>query len=240
MTPALNWIPLESNPKVFNGWASKAGLDITKDSFNDLYSFDPEMLAMIPRPVKAVIFVFPFGEARDKRIAEDERIAREGGNHVDERVFWMKQTVRNACGAMAIVHSLANVATTLKPSSPLSTFYAEARPKPFLERSKLFAETPEFAAIHTSMTAVGQCVVPDIDEYCDQAYTAFILAPGSEKRVIELDGGRAGPVDYGSCQGEEDLLDAVVRIAKDEFIGKSGSIKFSMMYLGQPVSGSDA
>ncbi|KAF9262343.1 cysteine proteinase [Marasmius fiardii PR-910] len=233
MAPALNWIPLESNPKVFNGWASKAGLDITKDSFNDLYSFDPEMLSMIPRPVKAVIFVFPFSEAQGRRIAEDEKIAREGGNQVDKSVFWMKQTIRNACGAMAIIHSLANVPVTLAPSSPLSTFYDSARPKAPLERSELFANTPEFEVIHSSMISAGQCILPHIDDVCDQAYTAFVLAPG--KRVVELDGGRTGPVDCGSCEGEEDLLDAVVRIAKDNFIGKSGSIKFNMMYLGQPV-----
>ncbi|KAG7094667.1 hypothetical protein E1B28_005488 [Marasmius oreades] len=233
MTQTLNWIPLESNPEVFNGWSSKAGLDIANDSFNDLYSFDPDMLSRIPRPVKAVIFVFPYTEARYRRAAEDEQIAKEGGNKVDESVFWMGQTIRNACGAMAIVHSLANAPVTLAPASPLSDFYTSARPKPPLERSKLFADIPEFATIHSSMTTVGQCVLPDIDDRCDQAYTAFVL---SGKRVIELDGGRAGPVDCGQCEGEEDLLDAVVRIGKEIFIGKSGSIKFNMMYLGRPIS----
>jgi ubiquitin carboxyl-terminal hydrolase L3 len=83
---------------------------------------------MIPRPVKAVVLVFPYGEARDRRRAEDERIAKEGGPNVDETVFWAKQTVRDlssfllweidddgrlqvpgACGTMALIHGLANV-----------------------------------------------------------------------------------------------------------------------------------
>lgn len=49
---------------------------------------------MIPRPVKVVVFVFPWEEFRHRRAAEDERIAKEGGPKVDESVFWMKQTVR--------------------------------------------------------------------------------------------------------------------------------------------------
>ena len=49
---------------------------------------------MVPRPVQAVVLVFPYREALAKRKAEDEHIAKEGGPNVDETVFWMKQTVR--------------------------------------------------------------------------------------------------------------------------------------------------
>ncbi|KAL0576099.1 hypothetical protein V5O48_005873 [Marasmius crinis-equi] len=226
---------------VFNGWAKQAGLDISQDSYNDLYSLDPEMLSMIPRPVKAVIFVFPYNEARYRRAADDERIAQQpGGNPVDPKVFWMHQTIRNACGAMAMVHSLANSPVTLDPKGPLSAFYASARALPPVERSKLFAATPEFATIHESVTTAGQCSLPDLNESVDQAYTAFVghqAEKDGKTRVVELDGGRAGPVDCGEvAEAEgEDLLDAIVRIVKDDFVGKSGSVKFNMMYLGKPV-----
>ena len=51
---------------------------------------------MIPRPVKAVVLVFPYREALARRQTEDERIAKEGGPNVHETVFWVKQTVRLA------------------------------------------------------------------------------------------------------------------------------------------------
>src|ERR1700733_12469724 len=93
-------------------WANKAGLVSSSAQFHDIYGLDPEvrtwllpsshhllhflqLLSMIPRPVKAVVLVFPYGEARDRRRAEDERIAKEGGPNVDETVFWAKQTVRD-------------------------------------------------------------------------------------------------------------------------------------------------
>jgi hypothetical protein len=50
---------------------------------------------MVPRAVKAVVLVFPYGEALARRNAEDERIAKEGGPKVDGSVFWVKQTVSN-------------------------------------------------------------------------------------------------------------------------------------------------
>jgi ubiquitin carboxyl-terminal hydrolase L3 len=97
-------------------WANKAGLVLSSAQFNDVYGLDPEVrlhkrslvpclfklvlkqsiqiLAMVPRPVQAVVLVFPYREALAKRKAEDEHIAKEGGPNVAETVFWMKQTVR--------------------------------------------------------------------------------------------------------------------------------------------------
>ena len=49
---------------------------------------------MVPGPVKAVVLLFPIdGEGEERRKREDARIAREGQPTVDDRVFWMKQTV---------------------------------------------------------------------------------------------------------------------------------------------------
>ncbi|KAL0062044.1 ubiquitinyl hydrolase 1 [Marasmius tenuissimus] len=234
----LSWIPLESNPEVFNGWAQQAGLDISKDSYNDIYSLDPEMLASIPRPVKAVIVVFPYRERRGTRDAEDARQQEGGNSNLHEKVFWMKQRIRDACGAMAIVHSLANTPVTLTPDSPLSLFYNSARGKAPLERSALFETTPEFATIHSSVTTIGQCNLPDNDEEVEAGYIAFVpyQGDGGEMKIAELDGARAGPVERGTFNEGEDLLDAALRILKEDFIGKSGSIKFNVMYLGKPVA----
>jgi ubiquitin carboxyl-terminal hydrolase L3 len=49
---------------------------------------------MIPRPVQAVLLVFPYGEDFVEQKAEDERIAKEKGHKIDGTVMWMKQTAR--------------------------------------------------------------------------------------------------------------------------------------------------
>ena len=57
-----------------------------------------QLLAMVTRPVKAVILLFPISEAYEqKRREEDERIATQGQHAIDPTVFWMKQTVSVSC-----------------------------------------------------------------------------------------------------------------------------------------------
>jgi len=136
---------------------------------------------------------------------------------------------------MAIIHSLANTDVTLKPGSPLRTFFDTCRHKPVPERSELFENIPIFAEIHASVVAVGQSALPPTDSHPDQGYCAFISAPGESgtgRRIIELEGSRAGPVDHGECT---DLMDDVARIVKDKFMEKNPSVLYSMLYLGQDM-----
>ena len=54
-----HYIPLESNPAVFTSLIHTLGVSPAL-SFQDVYSLDdPDLLACIPRPVLALILVFP-------------------------------------------------------------------------------------------------------------------------------------------------------------------------------------
>jgi len=75
-----------------------------------------------------------------------------------------------------------------------------------LERAKFLESTDLFTNIHAAAAASGQTAVPDnLDT--DLHFTCFVQAPDAsareaevatgERRLIELDGGRAGPVDRG-------------------------------------------
>ena len=95
---------------------------------------------------------------------------------------------------------IKNLADAHKPlSSPLSD-------KTPLERAKFLESTDLFANIHAAAAAGGQTAVPtDLDT--DLHFTCFVQAPEAsareaeiatgERRLIELDGRRAGPVDRG-------------------------------------------
>ncbi len=52
------------------------------------------MLASFPRPVKAVVLLFPIeAEGDAERQEEDERLQQEGQPKIDDTIFWVKQKV---------------------------------------------------------------------------------------------------------------------------------------------------
>ncbi|KAG2113527.1 uncharacterized protein F5147DRAFT_681422 [Suillus discolor] len=231
------WIPLESNPDVFNSWAINAGL-ASKAQFEDIYGLDPELLGMVSEGVKAVTLLFPCsGTIATKRKEEDEKIAAQGQYPIDPTIFWMKQTIVNACGTMGLLHALINSGVAFADESPLARFIEECKDKTPLERVKVLEETSLFEQIHTSAAVSGQTTVPeDLDTYLH--FTCFVKAPdvtarGTETqvrgwRVIELDGGRNGPIDRGECTN---LLQDVAKFVKEHYIKESKSVNFSMMAL---------
>ena len=72
-------------------WSNPIGLPSGPLSFQDLFSLDPEFLQFIPKPVKAVLLLFPCrGELAEARKKEED----EGEGKFSGDVWWIKQTVR--------------------------------------------------------------------------------------------------------------------------------------------------
>ena len=118
---------------------------------------------------------------------------------------------------------MLNTFSDPQPNSPPVTL-----DKTPLERAQLLETTPLFASIHAEMATGGQTSVPT-DLNTDLHFTCFVAAPSEAKRealtsgldpsdsekqvelsaansgmrLIELDGGRNGPIDRGKC---DDLL----------------------------------
>ncbi|KAH8817726.1 hypothetical protein DL96DRAFT_1623171 [Flagelloscypha sp. PMI_526] len=249
-TGKTRWIPLESNPDIFNSWANAAGLVPSSSQFGDIYGLDPDLLSMVPQPIKALVLVFPYTEIAksDTRKSEEERLKKEretGSSEVDPTVIFIKQTIGNACGTMALLHALMNSDVVLTPGSALEKFIEQCKDLTPLARSELLSSTPLFAEIHKENAQAGQSAIPT-DLKVDLHYTCFIEAPAASvragdtekmaalgetglNRLIELDGNREGPVDHGPCT---DLLKDAAKICKEQFIDKSKEISFNMMYLG--------
>jgi len=63
---------------------------------------------MVPQPVTGVLLLFPIkAESEAYRNQERTRIETEGQVQ-SENVFYLKQTIGNACGTIGILHCLAN------------------------------------------------------------------------------------------------------------------------------------
>ncbi|KAI8996807.1 hypothetical protein BDB01DRAFT_3755 [Pilobolus umbonatus] len=104
------WIPLEANPELIH----LGGVD-PKWNYVDIYGFEPELLSMIPQPVKAIIFLFPITEAYEKFKLEEEIHLSKYEQNISPKVIFFKQTIQNACGMMALLHSVATNEELLGP-----------------------------------------------------------------------------------------------------------------------------
>lgn len=104
-----HFIPLESDPEIFTDFIHTLGLPPTL-SFLDVLSIDePRLLAFFPKPVFALILIFPTAEGYETRIQKEDK-ARENDVGVEshEDVVFFRQTINNACGLYAILHAVCN------------------------------------------------------------------------------------------------------------------------------------
>jgi len=122
-----SWLQ-ENNPEVMTSLVQKLGLSSTL-AFHDVYSLDdPSLLAFVPRPVHALLLVFPVSKTYEtQRVAEDSSLPDYSGSGADEEVLWFRQTIGNACGMMGLLHSACNggakeMIGMSRPSPPYRTF----------------------------------------------------------------------------------------------------------------------
>ncbi len=103
------YIPLESNPEVFTKLIHTLGVN-ENVVVQDVFSLDdPDLVALTPRPVYALIFTLIGTEKYIKWKQEDERDRPVyNGRGEGEEVVWFEQTIHNACGFYGILHSISN------------------------------------------------------------------------------------------------------------------------------------
>ncbi|KAG9046661.1 ubiquitinyl hydrolase 1 [Tulasnella sp. UAMH 9824] len=220
------WIPLESNPDIFTSWATKLG--VAKVRFEDL-------LAMVSQPVKALLLIYPItADVEKRRKEDDEKLEQEGVSpSTDTSVLWIKQKIANACGTIGLLHALLNSNLTIDPTSALATFREQAIRLSPEDRADLLANTTLFAQVHqeAATSAQSSSAVPtNLDTSLH--FTCFIQAPSpktpGEKRILEMDGRRAGPIDRGVSS---DFLKDVAKVIQEKYLSMSTSMNFGLVAL---------
>ncbi|KAH7271614.1 hypothetical protein B0J15DRAFT_509715 [Fusarium solani] len=207
------FIPLENNPEVFNKLIHNLGVS-EKLGFYDVYSVDePDLLAMIPRPVHALIFITP--APMYYRVRENDPGSEEltyDGSGPDEPVTWYKQTIGNACGLIALLHSQA---LPLKP----------------LPRADLLYNSAELEKAHMAAAVTGDTVAPASQEPVGYHFISFVK--GENGHLYDLEGGWGGPIDRGVLADDEDLLsDKALEATVKKFTNAAdGNLEFSIIAL---------
>lgn len=153
-----HWFPLESNPAVMNSYVEKMGLDVSTFSFNDVFSTEDWALSMVPQPVIGVVMLFPIKpESEEFARTENERI-KQDGQVVSPKVYFMKQTIGNACGTVGILHALGNSRSTINigANSYLERFYQHTSTMTPDEIAAYLEADDEIEETHSSAATEGQ------------------------------------------------------------------------------------
>ncbi|OTA59082.1 putative ubiquitin carboxyl-terminal hydrolase [Hypoxylon sp. EC38] len=204
---SIAFIPLEANPELMTSLLHKVGLSKALQ-IHDVYSItEPELLAFVPRPALALLLVFPVSATYESaRLAEDAGVPEYDGKGEREPVIWYKQTIRNACGLMGLLHAVSNGPARgfVEPNTPLHRLINASIPLPPKERSALLERTPELATAHQEAASQGETPAPDAQDDIDLHYVCFVKT--EDGTLWELDGRRKGPIARGKLDDGEDVL----------------------------------
>ncbi|KAI9745618.1 MAG: ubiquitinyl hydrolase 1 [Claussenomyces sp. TS43310] len=237
--PAKAFVPLENNPEVMTSLVHNLGLSPAL-SFHDVFSIDdPDLLSFVPRPATALLLVFPVSESYEKYRAQEDgdRPAYEGKGP-QEPVLWYRQTIRNACGLMGLLHAVSNGGAQkfIEPNSDLATLIKDATPLAPSERAELLYNSEALEQAHGVAAQQGQSSAPGATDDVDLHYVCFVKNEETN-HLWELDGGRRGPLDRGALDPGDDVLSEKAldlgprRFMKREEEVGGGEMRFSLVTL---------
>ncbi|KAK4112312.1 cysteine proteinase [Canariomyces notabilis] len=228
------FIPLEANPELLTSLLHKLGLS-TALQMHDVYSLtEPSLLSFIPRPALALLLVFPVSAAYEShRLAEDAAEAEYSGKGEAEPVVWFKQTIRNACGLMGLLHAAANGPARgfVVEGTDLDRLIKTAVPLGPAERSRLLETDEALAQAHTAAATQGDTAAPDARDDVDLHYVCFVK--GKDGALWEMDGRRKGPIRRGNLSEAEDVLsEKALALGPLKFLEREGAdLRFSCVAL---------
>ncbi|EFN89422.1 ubiquitin carboxyl-terminal hydrolase isozyme L3 [Harpegnathos saltator] len=221
----MAWVPLESNPEVMTKFLHKLGVP-KKWSVIDVYGLDPELLALVPKPVLSVILLYPVA-IKNEKTEEEEEVAKDKSDTPDS-VYHMKQCISNACGTIALVHSVANNLDVLQLDDGfLKTFLDETKGLSSAERGDRLINAQGIIDIHMESAQEGQTEAPAEDMEVYHHFIAFVHKDGS---LYELDGRKPSPINHGSTSPET-LLEDAARVCKDYMARDPEEVRFTVVAL---------
>ncbi|KAK3029827.1 hypothetical protein RJ639_038261 [Escallonia herrerae] len=227
---AKRWLPLEANPDVMNQFLWGLGLPETEAECYDVYGLDEELLEMVPKPVLAVLFLYPLTSQ-----SEEERILQDGLNKESSSgVYFMRQTVGNACGTVGLLHAVGNVTSeiNLLEGSFLDRFFKSTASMDPMERAVFLEKDSEMEVAHSVAATAGET------EASDDVDTHFICFTSVNGQLYELDGRRSAPITHGASSPSTLLQDAA-KVMQGMIQKNPDSVKFNVIALSKSVGGND-
>ncbi|KAF8412450.1 hypothetical protein HHK36_000414 [Tetracentron sinense] len=238
------WLPLEANPDIMNQFLWGLGLPEDDAECYDVYGLDEELLEMVPKPVLAVLFLYPLTTQ-----TEEERIQQESLKKLQEtsdKVYFLKQTVGNACGTIGLLHAVGNVTSDIKllEGSYLDRFFKSTASMDPLERAAFLEKDGEVEVAHSVAATAGDTeakmvkAMPTFTLFMatDNADAHFICYTCVNGELYELDGRKSQPISHGASSPSSLLQDAA-KVIKAMIEKNPDSINFNVIALSRKSGG---
>jgi ubiquitin carboxyl-terminal hydrolase L3 len=203
MSSQKRWFPLESNPEIMNRYIRNLGVEGDYE-FTDVFGLDDDLLLMVPQPVLAILLLYPITKENESaHFKKDQEIATNGQT-LSNDVYFLKQTVGNACGTVGIIHAIANNKDkfTLKDDAFFKEFLTSTGTQSADERAKALEQNEKVEVAHGSSAQEG---VQSFDMDTNLHFVCFVEKNG---HLYELDGRRPQPVNHGPTTTDNLLYDA--------------------------------
>ncbi|KAH1249141.1 Ubiquitin carboxyl-terminal hydrolase 3 [Glycine max] len=201
---AKRWLPLEANPEVMNQFLWGLGLPLDEAECCDVFGLDEELLEMVPKPVLAVLFLYPITAK-----SEEERLQQENEKKdYSSKVYFMKQTVGNACGTIGLLHALGNITSEVKlvEGSFFDKFFKSTASMDPLQRAVFLENDREMEVAHSVAATAGE--------------------------LYELDGRKSGPISHGPSSPSTLLRDAA-KVIQSMIQKNPGSLNFNVIAISK-------
>ncbi|KAF2315081.1 hypothetical protein GH714_038124 [Hevea brasiliensis] len=225
---AKRWLPLEANPDVMNQFLWGLGLPESEAECYDVYGLDEELLEMVPKPVLAVLFLYPITQQSEEERMRQEGVKKEHGS----KVYFMKQTVGNACGTIGLLHAVGNINSDIKllEGSFLDKFFKSTAKMDPLERAAYLENDREMEVAHSVAATAGDT------EASDNVDTHFICFACVEGELFELDGRKSGPISHGASSPSNLMQDAA-KVIRNMIQKNPDSLNFNVIAISKKAEG---
>jgi len=198
--------------------------------FCDVYGLDDELLAMVPQPVLAVLFLYPLTslDEEEKEESSASGTSTTRGKELSKKVYFTKQTVGNACGTVGVIHAIGNAKSQIKlvEGSYFEKFYKQTADMDPIQRATFLEEDDEMEDAHSVAASAGDT---DANVDVNEHFVCFSCVDGE---LYELDGRKSQPTSHGPSSPETLLQDAA-KVIKARIAENPNSMNFNVMALSK-------
>jgi len=189
------WLPIESNPEVMTKFLRACGME-SSWAVCDVFGLDEALLAMIPQPTAALLLLFPMSKKYSEYCESAEKSIAECKDKLPSDLYYMKQTISNACGTVALIHAVANnMDKVAMGDGSLKTFLEATKDATPEERAVKLEADDSICKNHDDVARQGQTATPGENDEVEYHFISFVEKDG---RLFEMDGRKSGPLDCGS------------------------------------------